>query len=90
MYQKGVYYVDINSSNFVVYNNVVKVIDFEPEHVFFSDRSKWYFTRILKNYELLVDSVRKRFGFKPVLFNSGDDFHDTERNVKDLRKRLER
>ena len=90
MYKKGIYYVDINSSNFLVYNNIIKVIDFEPDHVFFSDRNNWHLNRILKNYELLVYNVINKFNFKPVLFHSGDDFYDTELNVKILTKRLER
>ena len=90
MYYKGMCYVDINSSNFVFYKNNVKVIDFEPSRIYFKDRDDWYLKRILSNYELLVEGVSRRYNFKPLLFNAGDDFYSAEESVKGLKRRLER
>ena len=89
MYDKGIYYLDIHSGNFLLYNNDVKVIDFEPGHVYFRDR-EWNLKIMLNNYAILVERIRKRFGFKEIFFHSGIDFYNTEYNVKELKKRLER
>lgn len=40
MFENGVYYTDIHSNNFIVNDNKIKVIDFDPGHVLFSDRNK--------------------------------------------------
>ncbi len=89
MYDKGVFYLDIHSGNFLIYDNGVKVIDFEPGHVFFRDKN-WHLKIILNNYSLLVDRIRRKYNFKEVFFHSGEDFYNTEMNVKALKKRLER
>ena len=90
MYNKGVYYIDIHSGNFLFYNNSVKVVDFEPGHVYFSDSSKCYLEIIMKRYESLVEKIRKRFGFKETFYYAGNSFYTAENNIKKLRKRLER
>lgn len=89
MYDHKVYYLDIHTGNFLLYNNSVKVIDFEPGHVFFRDR-KWNLKLILSNYAMLVEKIRRMYKFKEIFFHSGVDFYNTEMNVKALRKRLER
>lgn len=89
MYNNGVYYLDIHSGNFLVYNNSVKVIDFEPGHIYFRDK-EWNLRLILTNYAMLVEKIRRMYQFKDVFFHSGVDFYNTEMNVRALRKRLER
>lgn len=89
MYDKGIYYIDVHSGNFLIYNNSVKVVDFEPGHVYFTDK-EWHLRLILYNYALLVDKIRRKYGFKDIFFRSGMDFYNTEYYVKDLKKKLER
>ena len=74
MYDKGIFYMDIRPGNFVIYNNSVKVIDFEPGFVYFRDCGSWNYYQMLISYATLVETVLCKFGFKNVLFNSGEDF----------------
>ena len=90
MYNKEVMYVDIHYGNFLIWNNDVKVIDFEPGYVYFSDKLKWHYESILRNYSLLVGELCRRFGYKNILFPRQESFMETEYMVKSLRKRLER
>lgn len=90
MYNKGVYYTDANSGNFVIYKNTIKVIDFEPEFVFFSDNSGKHLAKMLKKYSDLVNAVFKRYGFNNLGLFPQDDFYKTEKKVLELRKKIER
>ena len=53
------------------------------------DYGKNYY-QMLISYATLVETVLCKFGFKNVLFNSGEDFFETEKRVKYLGKTLER
>ena len=88
MKDKQVYYTDINTGNFVIHNNEVKVIDFDPGYVLFENNDCC--ERILKNYAILVERVCHKLGFENVFFNNGETFIDTEYRVKSLRKGLRR
>ena len=90
MYKNNIYYTDARLPNFVVFNNKVKIVDFEPGYVHFKDYDNWHLQRMLSAYASSVDSARKRYGFKTVKFNPGEDFYETELNLKSLCKRLER
>ncbi len=90
MYDNGVYYTDIHMGNFLFYKNIVKVIDFEPGYVFFTDQNEYHLNIILKEYELLVNQLIRAFELKRILFHSGNEFYSTEQNIKLIRKRLER
>lgn len=90
MYNKGVYYTDANSGNFIIYNNEIKVIDFEPEFVFFSDNSGKHLNKSLKKYTELVNAIFKRYGLNNLVFTQQEDYYKTEEKVLELRKRIER
>ena len=89
MYDKGVSYLDIHSGNFLFYNNGIKVIDFDYGYVLFDKKDK-YFDRIIRNYDMLVETICRRFGFKDILFNRDDTFMETEHHVKSLKRELRR
>ena len=89
MYDNGIYYLDIHSGNFLVYNNCVKIIDFEPGRIYFK-KSNLNTRLILNNYALLVDKISRMYGFKEIFFRSGIDFYNTEKSIESLRKKLER
>ena len=89
MFEHGVYYLDIHTGNFLIYNNTIKVVDFEPGHVYFNQK-QWHLSLILSNYALLVEKIRRRYGFKEIFFHPGVDFYNTEMNVMALKKKLER
>ena len=90
MYYHSIFYTDIKAGNFLLFNNDVKVIDFEPGLVHFKDRNDWYLNFILINFAILVETVLKRCGFKDVFFSPGEDFYETEKRILSLRKTLER
>ena len=85
----GIYYLDIGPGNFLIYNNSIKLIDFAPSSVFFNDK-KLNIRLMLIHYSSLVNELIKEFGFKNIDFKIEENFYNTEWNVKDLRKRLER
>ena len=89
MYDKNICYLDIHSGNFLLYNNSVKVIDFEPGYVYFQKKDKYYY-RMAKNYAMLVERICHRFGFKEISLKPEGTFLETETKVKALRKELER
>ncbi len=86
--ENDIYYTDTNSGNFVIHNNEVKIIDFDPGFVFFKDKDFKHYDRILLNYADLVELVLRRYGFKNILFNREDTFAETAGRVKSLRKEL--
>lgn len=89
MYYNEIYYLDIHPGNFLIYNNSIKIVDFESEYIYFKDRDNWYFKRIISNYEVLINKICERMGFNEKIINS-DSFMDLENNVKILRKELKR
>ena len=90
LYQENVIYLDIHSGNFLLYQNKIKVIDFEPNYVFFGDRNDKYYRILLRNYIIFIETTCKRLGFEDILLNPGETFMETENKVKVLRKKLER
>ena len=90
MFAKGVNYTDANTSNFLLYKNDIKIIDFEPGYVFFDRKNNRDLREVLKKFQDLVNKVLEKYGFTGVIFKSGDDFYSTEQNLHILRKRLER
>ena len=90
MYYNGVIYLDVHSGNFVIKDNDIKVIDFDPGFVFFKDKDHDHYERILMNYATLVETICRRLNFKPILFNPECTFMETERKVKKLKRELER
>ena len=90
MYNKGVYYTDANSGNFIIYNNEIKVIDFEPQFVFFSDYTGKHLNKILSKYTELVNAVFRRYNLEDLGLLQQDSFYETEKKILELRKRIER
>ena len=84
MYDEDIVYRDISSGNFIVYNNTVKVIDFEPEYVHFTKYKKKYYDVLLSNYNILVNYIWRHYGFKNMLYNPGETFTDASNKVKRL------
>ena len=90
MYDNNIIYVDIHSGNFLIYENSIKVIDFEPGYVHFSDNSGKYFNRIINNYKMLVETICRKLKLENYSVNKANTFMEMEKNVKSLEKRLER
>ena len=90
MYDNNISYTDIHPGNFILYDNQVKVVDFEPNYLYYKQKGGYCFERMLKNYALAVYEICRRLGFDVVGFDSGESFMDAEEHVKVLGKRLER
>lgn len=90
MYQENIIYLDIHAGNFLFYNNEIKVIDFEPGYVYFDSKNGKYYESIIENYASLVRSILRRLKFGEIDFQPEDSFIDAEKNVKLLKKTLER
>lgn len=88
--EAGIYYTDVRTSNFVVYNNTVKIVDFEPGYVFFSDHFGIRLKKMLQSYGRMVNELRKRCGFKSIVFEPGESLYETEKRVSEYRKVLTR
>ena len=87
MYENKVIYTDIHSGNFVLDNNKVKIIDFDPGTIWFSDIGHFNRDIVLVYYCLFVQEICKRCN-KEILLHRGEDFFDTEERVKMLRREL--
>ena len=90
MYEQNIVYLDIHTGNFLIYKNDVKVIDFEPGYVYYSDKNHTKYERMIINYAKLIERICRRLGFKEVLLRPSDTFMGMENNIKTLSKRLER
>ena len=89
LFNNGIAYTDVNTSNFLIHDNDIKLVDFEPGFVNFVGNKNRDMLKALKKYEELISLVLKKYKFQEK-FNSGEDFYSTEKKVLELRKRLER
>jgi hypothetical protein len=89
MRYQGIYYLDIHPGNFMIYNNSVKVIDFDPDCIYFYN-PKLSQEQVLFYYELFVSGLIRRCGYDDIYFGHKIDFYDADSSVRKLRKRLER
>ena len=72
------------------YNQSIKLVDFEPKFIYFSDKKNNHYKEILRNYALLVTSIWLRLGYKDVFYNSGDSIDEAKIRVKCLGRGLKR
>ena len=59
LYNHDIIYTDVNSGNFLIYHNEVKIIDFDPKYIFYKDN--FYVQRMFFNYCMLYDLICKRY-----------------------------
>lgn len=84
MYDENIIYVDIGAGNFLVYNNSIKIVDFEPGRVYFKEKKKRYLSMLLSYYNILVNYIWRHFGFQDMPYSPGETFIDAEYKVKAL------
>lgn len=89
MRYQGIYYLDIHPGNFMIYNNSVKVIDFDPDCIYFNN-PKLSQEQVLFYYDLFVAELLRRCGYEDIYFGRKIDFYDADISVRKLRKSLER
>lgn len=84
LYNQDVVYTDIGGGNFVIYNNSIKIVDFDPRFVHFTKFKKSYYELLLFHYTVLVDAIWRKFGFKDIRHHTGLDFEDQKCLVKEF------
>ena len=86
LYNYGIIYTDINPGNFLIYQNEVKIIDFDPQYLFKTnkDKNNHYLKMLLYNYKTLVHYVCRRLGMNYYGINNIDDesFYSVKRKIK--------
>lgn len=90
LFSHGIQYIDINTSNFMILNSIIKIIDFDPRFVHFHKNMLKDMKKALIQFEEMVNKVLEMYRLYGVKFKSGEDFFSTEKNILALRKRLER
>lgn len=71
LYNQGIIYTDVNSGNFLLNNNEVKIIDFDPKYIFYQDQDKFYLDKMLFNYRMLYNLINKKYNIN--LMNNKED-----------------
>ena len=84
LYDEDIIYTDIGAGNFVVCNNSVKIIDFEPDYVHFVKKRKRYLSLLLSNYNILVNYIWRHYGYDNTPYSPGETFIDAKYKVKSL------
>lgn len=88
MMDEKMYYLDVHSGNFVMYNNNVKVIDFEPRQLAFNDEFNNYYQSILICFKFLVNFTNNKLGLENALIDDCSNINILKGEVKKLEKRL--
>lgn len=89
MYCNEIYYTDIHDGNFVFKDNNVKLIDFDPNLVFFSDNKK----RENYNYmmywcENIIYTLTKYFNLEDLAYRKINSFDKMRTYVKKIENRV--
>ena len=79
-----IFYSDIHSGNFLLYNNEVKIIDFDPEFIHFDKKKDWYYKEVLRNFGFLIHAIWVKLGYYNVSFDLGEDFLDAKEKIKSI------
>ena len=72
MYQEKISYLDIHGGNFIIYQNQIKVIDFDPRYVKFNNM--FYESYIINKYCHLINDLNISFKLKNKLIFPKDNF----------------
>ncbi len=83
MFENGIYYTDINEGNFVVDNNAIKVIDFDPIWVKFADKDDML-KAIMEFYVSLIRRVLKKYSLDGIINSRVNNFEEAKRFTKKM------
>ena len=84
MFENGVYYNDIHPGNIVIFDNKIKIIDFDPYRVRFDNKDE-RLSNIMNNYCLFMKIVLKEFN----LVDKFGDMYNNFQEAKVFTKKLE-
>lgn len=83
----SIYYLDIHGGNFVLFNNEVKLIDFEPKQIFFTNDFNMI-NRILMQCKFLINTINYNLWFKTIGINNDSSFLCMREEVMKMEKRI--
>jgi len=90
LYDAGIVYLDIHDGNFLIYNNGVKVIDFEPGFVKITKNKERYQYQIVNKYLQLARQLLYKLYFSEYISIYGSNFQEAEDSIKKLEKLIKR
>ena len=94
MVDNGVYFSDVNNGNIILYNNIVKIIDFDYRYVSFDRKNKtrdFAIGEILLNYNLSLSEAIRRLCFQNYnIFSTISCFNEEKEYVKKLENQVRR
>ena len=85
---KKIFYLDIHSGNFILYNNQVKLIDFEPRQLVFHKNNNVLYEKIIYTLKLLINYSNYKLGLLEYIEGNIDNITKLKNEVKRLEKRL--
>lgn len=90
MYDEEMIYLDIHPGNFLLYNNQVKLVDFEPGYVFFTNKKEKYYDKIINGYLYLINLIFRKFKLDNFEIYKGDSFDKVKEDIMKLEKKIKR
>ena len=91
LYNNDIVYLDIvHGGNFIIWNNEIKLIDFEPGLVKFTRNKEMYYKRMIESLCYLINCMNHRFKINDCILDPGENFEETKDNVKKMEKYLRR
>ena len=83
-----IFYLDIHGGNFVLCNNQVKLIDFEPSQLVFGTNNNILYEKIIYILKLLINYSNCKLGLYEYIDGNIDSIMKLKNEVKKLEKRL--
>ena len=83
-----IFYLDIHGGNFVLYNNQVKLIDFEPSQLVFGTNNNILYEKVICVLKLLINYSNSQLGLDEYINGNIDSIMKLKNEVKMLEKRL--
>lgn len=83
-----IFYLDIHGGNFVLYNNQVKLIDFEPSQLIFNQNNSIFYEKVIYALKLLINHSNSKLGLYEYIDGNINSITKLKNEVKMLEKRL--
>ena len=87
MYDNNLIYMDVHEGNFIIYQNGIKVIDFEPSLIHFKPTDRYY-SMICDKFCHLINGISYSLGIDMVLIFPSSSFYKTKESIKTLYKKI--
>lgn len=85
MFDNRLSYLDVHEGNFLIFNNNVKIIDFDPSYIKFNN-SRINYHKIIDRYIHLINKINAYLNMNYININRVNNFSDVEKDIKKLIK----